>query len=54
MIVFHILTAVLVVLKLLRYIDIGWFWVLSPTLVGLVIALLVIFTAALGYANGRR
>jgi len=35
--IFHILTAVLVVLKLLGYIDIGWFWVLSPTLAMLVI-----------------
>ena len=43
--IFHALTAVLVVLKLLGHIDISWFFVLLPSTLGIMIIAFVLLTA---------
>lgn len=43
--IFHILTAVLVVLKVLELISLSWWWVIAPSVIAVIFACLIIIGA---------
>jgi hypothetical protein len=43
---FYLLTLLFIGLKLSGHIDWSWFWVLSPTLIPLILFLVAVFAAA--------
>jgi len=49
-----LLTIVFIVLKLCGVIDWSWFWVLSPTIFGIILLILIIFIVAIIIAAKER
>lgn len=47
-----VLTIVFIVLKLCKIINWSWWWVLSPVWIGLIVAIILIFIAAVITAHG--
>lgn len=50
---FGLLTILFIGLKLTNYINWSWFWVLSPTIIPILIGLFIVIVLAIGMAIGH-